>query len=251
MKTDETDQTSGLLRFYPTASREHHPLSDGDVCIGRAPPCEIVIVSDLVSRRHARLEQVDARWRIADLDSANGLFVNARRVSSRILTDRDVIRIGAALFRFMSGPAVTDPCAIDTLADELQALLEGADPLELPPLRERPEDVPLLVQHFLGQEGREQGFTVEAMERLCCGAWPGNVAELERTVKQAVERAEAGVRLDLEHLDQDPSQQGELTQVLQRHGGDVNAAAAELGISRSQLYRRAQKLGLRIADFRR
>ncbi|MBW2057121.1 MAG: sigma-54-dependent Fis family transcriptional regulator [Deltaproteobacteria bacterium] len=64
-------------------------------------------------------------------------------------------------------------------------------PIFLPDLRDRPEDVPLLAQHFLKmyarQEGREiHGFTAEAMKLLTEYDWPGNVRELENAVERAV-----------------------------------------------------------------
>jgi DNA-binding NtrC family response regulator len=63
--------------------------------------------------------------------------------------------------------------------------------LQLPPLRERPGDVPLLARHFLRRYAREFGrkltdFTPEALGRLALHAWPGNVRELENAVQRAV-----------------------------------------------------------------
>jgi DNA-binding NtrC family response regulator len=63
--------------------------------------------------------------------------------------------------------------------------------IRLPPLRERVEDIPLLVQHFLKFYSRESGKTMpavsdKAMELLCAYAWPGNIRELENAIEQAV-----------------------------------------------------------------
>ncbi len=63
--------------------------------------------------------------------------------------------------------------------------------LQLPSLRERKEDIPLLVQHFLdkyGEESRKGGLilTPEAMDRLMSYDWPGNVRELENVIERAV-----------------------------------------------------------------
>jgi DNA-binding NtrC family response regulator len=58
-------------------------------------------------------------------------------------------------------------------------------PLELPPLRERVEDIPLLVRYFCGKFGAEAAtFSKQALERLQSYAWPGNVRELENTVER-------------------------------------------------------------------
>ncbi len=64
-------------------------------------------------------------------------------------------------------------------------------PLTIPPLRERRDDIPLLVQHFLKQSNRRmnkdiRGFTPGAMQKLMLYPWPGNVRELENTVEKAV-----------------------------------------------------------------
>ncbi|HYQ80156.1 MAG TPA: sigma-54 dependent transcriptional regulator, partial [Anaeromyxobacteraceae bacterium] len=62
-------------------------------------------------------------------------------------------------------------------------------PLRIPPLRERPEDIPLLAVHFLGRYNRRTGerkvLTPEALQRLTAHPWPGNVRELENMVEQA------------------------------------------------------------------
>jgi len=360
MKTAEKAPT--LVRVFPLDSPGVHRLN-GDVVIGRAPPCEIVILSDLVSRRHARLEHTSQGWRIKDLDSANGLFVNGTRVCSRELRDGDIIRVGATLLRFAAawdtagpepvdaaqelagsslhglrqqlrrlagerrpvvligaagsgkalaaralhrlgqgGPLVTVDCTTvsrerldeqvlaaaggtlflrlvgalapgtqrrlaqrldDTvrlvassreplaLEPELQAHLADAVELELPPLEHRTQDVPELVRQIMQMRGQVRRVTLEAMEQLCCERWSENVRQLERTVARALERTPEDAPLDLEQGDVGVSAlYSELTGALSRHRGDVNAAAATLGISRSQLYRRAQKLGVRVADFR-
>jgi two-component system, NtrC family, nitrogen regulation response regulator GlnG len=75
-------------------------------------------------------------------------------------------------------------------------------PLTLPPLRERIEDVPFLVDHFLGKYGTELGeraVATEALERLMGYSWPGNVRELENVVQHAMVMAAGGVILP-EHL---------------------------------------------------
>ena len=77
-------------------------------------------------------------------------------------------------------------------------------PVELPPLRQRPEDVPLLVEHFLRKHAQRLGRRIDGvepavLERLSAYRWPGNVRELENTVERAVVLA-AGPVLDLAAL---------------------------------------------------
>ncbi len=68
--------------------------------------------------------------------------------------------------------------------------------VELPPLRERPEDVPALVQAFVGdlagRTGRALSVAPEAMQALCAHAWPGNVRELRNVVERAAAMCEGG-----------------------------------------------------------
>ncbi len=76
--------------------------------------------------------------------------------------------------------------------------------LEIPPLRDRPEDVRLLADHFARAAAAEQrkplqGFTAEAERRLATYAWPGNIRELQNTILQAVVLSDAD-RLDVDDL---------------------------------------------------
>ncbi len=75
------------------------------------------------------------------------------------------------------------------------------DVVALPPLRDRPEDIPLLAEHFAtrmtAELGREYfpGFTPSAMQRLCAHDWPGNVRELRNVVERSVCRSEQPARM--------------------------------------------------------
>jgi two-component system, NtrC family, response regulator AtoC len=80
-------------------------------------------------------------------------------------------------------------------------------PIELPPLRDRAEDVPLLAQHFLSaiceREGTSKSFTPPALERLSAYRWPGNVRELRNVVQRAYVMA-SGNSINEEWLPDDP-----------------------------------------------
>jgi DNA-binding NtrC family response regulator len=84
-------------------------------------------------------------------------------------------------------------------------------PVELPPLRERKEDIPLLVQHFLdklraadaaagGQSRGPQTVAQEAMRRLMASSWPGNVRQLENAVERAVAISGGRPQIDVSDL---------------------------------------------------
>jgi transcriptional regulator with PAS, ATPase and Fis domain len=143
--------------------------------------------------------------------------------------------------------------------------------IELPPLRERGDDVLLLARHFLSEYAQKydaatEGFSDEARAALCQYHWPGNVRELKHTVERAVILSDAShIAPDdlqfsapapdssgadsegddsLDTLDLNDLEQQAVRQALSKHGGNVSQAADELGISRRALYRRIEKYGL-------
>lgn len=65
--------------------------------------------------------------------------------------------------------------------------------IPLPPLRERQQDIPALVEHFLHRGGRSASVTAEALTKLVEYYWPGNVRELENTIERALVLAREGV----------------------------------------------------------
>jgi transcriptional regulator with PAS, ATPase and Fis domain len=78
-------------------------------------------------------------------------------------------------------------------------------PLTVPPLRERREDIPLLMNHYIDKLARDLGRAVDGatpafLDRLSEYYWPGNVRELEKVIKRAIILAEDGDLLDLRHL---------------------------------------------------
>jgi two-component system nitrogen regulation response regulator GlnG len=71
-------------------------------------------------------------------------------------------------------------------------------PIHIPPLRERPEDVPVLAEHFVRRHAEELGLgprhlSPQALERLCAHPWPGNVRELENAIRRALVLSTSGV----------------------------------------------------------
>jgi two-component system, NtrC family, response regulator HydG len=136
--------------------------------------------------------------------------------------------------------------------------------LRVPPLRERPEDILPLAESFLAAAAHRLGRPTlpigpAAALGLCRHAWPGNVRELEHAMERAAALA-AGPCVEPCDLPDDlhdhpshatPAATGTLQQLehaailaaLARHGGQQSAAAAELGISASTLYRRLRSYG--------
>ncbi len=145
-------------------------------------------------------------------------------------------------------------------------------PIEVPPLRERREDIPLLAEHFIGRANRAFGRKIraidpEAMERLVRYAWPGNIRELRNVIERTVIllRGDTVRAVDLpvelaparpagaegcpfalpeEGVDLEAVERGLLVQALARTRGNQSAAARLLGVSRYALRYRMEKFQL-------
>jgi formate hydrogenlyase transcriptional activator len=140
-------------------------------------------------------------------------------------------------------------------------------PIYIPPLRERPEDIPLLVQHFVQQAARQMckkidTIPAETMEALARYRWPGNIRELENVIERAVILSPGPVlRLSPRDLnsrvppDQSADRYQTLEEVERNHIlrtlketrwilSGPSGAASRLGLNRSTLYFRMKKLGV-------
>jgi len=134
--------------------------------------------------------------------------------------------------------------------------------IELPPLRERKEDVPLLAGHFLHKFAMENqkeitGFSPEAMELVLYYDWPGNVRELENAIERAVILAKDSIITiaDLPQENLSPTystaprknlkevEKGHIWKILRETGENYSEAARILGISRMTLYNKAKEYG--------
>jgi len=133
--------------------------------------------------------------------------------------------------------------------------------INLPPLRQRRQDIPLLVESFLGKLRATTGKQVErvceeAMGMLLEHPWPGNVRELHSAIEFAVIRCKSGVILaedlppEIARAERTPSvprsndERERILTALDAAGGNRVAAARILGVSRSTLYRRLAELGI-------
>jgi two-component system response regulator AtoC len=122
-------------------------------------------------------------------------------------------------------------------------------PLHLPPLRERPEDLPLLIQHFLDKHNRKlgtqvQGVEPQAMRLLLDHAWPGNVRELENTLERAVILAE-GSWIGLDALPPSMGKKAERAASAQAgaEGDDLSIKRAVRDLERSLIQRALERTG--------
>jgi two-component system response regulator HydG len=132
----------------------------------------------------------------------------------------------------------------------------------LPPLRERKEDIPVLLEHFLTIYSRKnhvprRRLAPETLAVLEAYSWPGNIRELRHAVERATILA-SGERLEpqdfsfataplsgtAEQFDLDQLERLTIARALTRFGGNISLAAVALGLTRPALYRRIAKHGL-------
>jgi DNA-binding NtrC family response regulator len=137
--------------------------------------------------------------------------------------------------------------------------------ITLPPLRERPEDIPRFVTHFLSLQQRrglrEKKLTPQAMRVLQGYPWPGNVRELANTIERLMILTPAST-IDVDDLPEtlrlpkptaavaddkclplEEVERRHIVSVLETTGGNVTAAARRLGVNRGTLYRKIQNSG--------
>jgi DNA-binding NtrC family response regulator len=139
--------------------------------------------------------------------------------------------------------------------------------LQTPPLRERKEDIPMLVEYFMTKfmGTRPKRVSSEAMRALQQHRWPGNVRELRNTVERLVLLADGDV-VEPKHLPPDafskssePDEEEGLSlaeverihivRVLKKQGGNKKRSAEVLGITRSTLYLKLKEYGIRPGDY--
>jgi DNA-binding NtrC family response regulator len=139
--------------------------------------------------------------------------------------------------------------------------------VEIPPLRDRLEDIPLLANHFLKQYAQRYNKSISkisdaAMTRMTKHPWPGNIRELQHAIERAIILSNSSVlqpedfnfntnagkesdqQLNLDQYNLDEVEKLLIRKVLKKYNGNITQAASELGLTRSSLYRRLEKHGL-------
>ncbi len=97
------DREAYLVVIYGDELGKRIPLSEGEVEAGRSSTCQIPIDQESVSRRHARIWWTGDNFRVKDLGSTNGTYVNDAQVSEQDLNDGDLVKVGRTILKFMSG----------------------------------------------------------------------------------------------------------------------------------------------------
>jgi transcriptional regulator with PAS, ATPase and Fis domain len=236
-----------------------------------------------IGNRQGRFEQ--AHRGTLFLDEVGTMSPSLQAKLLRVLQEREFERIGDS-----QSIKVDVRVIAATNADLERMVREGAFredlyyrlnviPIHLPPLRERREDIPLLVHHFLERFGREQdpprdGVTLaqDAMRRLMAYDWPGNIRQLENVIERALALSPGKLQLDLAALPPDVQQATEqpagwsleltdqgvhldellegierelITRALERASGNRRVAAELLHVKRTTLVEKLKRLNRR------
>ena len=227
-----------------------------------------------IARRIGRFELAHGGTLL--LDEIGDLPLDLQPKLLRVLEEQEFERVGSA------HTIRSDVRVIAATNRPLEELVEAGEfradlyyrlnvfPIDLPALRERPEDIPLLVRHFVAHHARRLGRRIEAippdvMEKLVRHPWPGNVRELQHAIHRAVILSR-GTSLQLPPLDAgvkivrtpappvetfDDVVRERILEALRLTNGVVagpRGAAARLGLKRTTLMSKMEKLGIGPGD---
>jgi len=223
-----------------------------------------------MQKKQGRLERADQGTLF--LDEIGDLSMEAQAKLLRAIETGEVDRVGA------TDTVRVDVRIVSATNKDLGAAIEEGEfrrdlyyrlntlPIHVPPLRERPADIPLIAEHYLEQSCRAEGkdskqLTAEALAVLQEYRWPGNVRELKNLMERAAVLVEgrdvkgedlsawlestpgseepAGLRMEIERRESDA-----IRKALEAANWNVTQAAAGLGIDRTNLHRKMRKYGL-------
>ncbi len=198
----------------------------------------------------------------------------------RVLEEKEIERVGDHT------PIKIDVRIISATNKNLEKLIEqgafredlffriNVFPLSCPPLRDRKEDIPIIVQSFIRSNNQKTGRKIlglspEALEKLTAYRWPGNVRELRNAVEYAFVLCATG-GIGRQHLPPkisgtelecrepaaiksgiaDEQEKGQLLEALRKAGGNQSEAARNLGVSRVTIWKRMKKHGITSVDIK-
>ena len=205
------------------------------------------------------------------LDEIGNISLQQQSKLLTVLQNREVYRVGSNTPRPID---IRLLCATNMPIHEMvdknkfrQDLLYRINTVEIhvPPLRERVEDIPLLVEHFMSLYSQRYRKNIKrcdpaALKKLEKYSWPGNIRELQHAVERAIimsdtevlqpqdfllhrsEHAEYGTHAESFKLDD--VEKITILKAIDKHEGNISKAAKELGLTRASLYRRLEKYGL-------
>ena len=205
------------------------------------------------------------------LDEIGNLTPNQQVKLLSVLQNRQVTRLGANIsipidIRLICATNLpfTDLKSENRFRQDLLYRINTID-IQLPPLRKRIGDIPLLVKHFTNMYCRkynkeQKSLSNEALKKIMGYLWPGNVRELQHTLERVIIMSESVILQPSDFLfssDNSPKDMMALNnyhleeaekmliiKAVSKHDGNLTKAAKELGITRTALYRRLEKYGL-------
>ncbi|MBT28835.1 MAG: sigma-54-dependent Fis family transcriptional regulator [Thalassobius sp.] len=217
----------------------------------------------------------EGRFEIADkgtlfLDEIANLSLPLQAKLLSVLQNREIFRVGSSTAIPIDVRLI---CATNVSLEDLhtenkfrQDLLYRLNTVEImiPPLRERKEDIPLLINHFFEIHKNkyrkpELEINQAAMKRLMNYNWPGNIRELQHAIERAVIMADTDQlqisdfilkenqgkgKDDSSNLNMEEVEKKALITSIQKHHGNLSKVANELGLSRPTIYRKMKKYGI-------
>ena len=205
------------------------------------------------------------------LDEIGNLSLAMQAKLLRVLETRKVIRLGSNAPRDIdirlicaTNRPIYDMVGRNQFRQDLLYRINTVE-INLPPLRARPEDIALLVDHFLGIFAKKYqktiaGVSAPALKKLERYQWPGNIRELIHTLERSVILAESQMLqpadflfpesesavdgIVLENYNLENAEKTVIRKALKKHQGNISRASKELGLTRTSLYRRMEKYGL-------
>jgi formate hydrogenlyase transcriptional activator len=213
------------------------------------------------------------------LDEIGEISLELQPKLLRVLQEREFERLGSTrTLRAGARLIAATNCDLKMMVDDRKFRSDlyyrlNVFPIRVPPLRERAEDIPLLVRHFVTQFSERNNRIIdtilsETMEALTRYHWPGNIRELQNVIERAViitkgatltvslDELRPDIRLETSqsretiHEILSETERTEILRALERSNWVIsgpNGAAARLGTSRTTLQYRMQKLGIRLS----
>ena len=260
--------------LHALSSRATRPL----VAVNTGALSEGVFESELFGHvkgafTDARTDRI-GRFELADggtifLDEIGNVPIRQQAKLLRVLESGEIERLGSSRTRQIDVRVISatnidlqTACTSGQFREDLLFRLNTVE-IQVPPLRERREDIPALAIHFLRRYASRYrreiaGFDATALQVMTHYAWPGNVRELEHTLERAVlmcrgheiQPADLGLNLqrpqaqNLDELSLEAVEALLIRKALLRFQGNVSQAAEALGLSRGALYRRMEKYGI-------
>jgi formate hydrogenlyase transcriptional activator len=221
-----------------------------------------------ISQKIGRLELADQGSLF--LDEVGDIPIEIQPKLLRALQEREFERLGSTRTKKV------DVRLVAATNRELEKMVESREfrsdlyyrlnvfPIRIPPLRERPEDIPLLVRYFVQKYGRRMDKQIEsipaaAMKKLAAWHWPGNIRELENFIERSVILTHGpALQVPISELGSNGKsvpalgarqvdERDEILRILKETNGRVagpQGAATKMGLKRTTLISRMQKLGI-------